>query len=142
LNRRQLLKRVGAASVASILPVKLSQPEEAQANETFDVEQPVLTEDEAKDIANFSLVDFDRAIDSLRFAPAYIVLSPASVRRLYSLLQAHQRDINMTTIEGGWKIMTYRDLPVIRAKSFKDGVIGFGFDKREIVPRLEVLYST
>lgn len=59
------------------------------------------------------LSHLDEAIDMPHRAPTTIIGGRAMGRRINALLQAQQRFIDRTEIDGGFQVMTYRGLPIL-----------------------------
>ena len=72
--------------------------------------------------AQLTLSLLDTALDKPLEYPTHIILSRAMGRRLWSLLQAHQRFIDRTQIEGGFRVPTYNDLPILRVDNQISGL--------------------
>lgn len=64
--------------------------------------------------APLTLAILDEAIDDGLESPTHIILDKSRGRRIWSLLQAQQRFLDRTEVEGGFKVPVYGDLPIIR----------------------------
>jgi len=64
-------------------------------------------------VGNLTLNKMDQSIDQCAFEPDLIITSKAGRRALNSLLVANQRFVDRTEIQGGFRVMTYNDIPVL-----------------------------
>ena len=69
-----------------------------------------------------TLAKLDEAIDANRGNPGLIVTSRAGRRKLNALLVANQRFIGSTEIAGGFRVMTYNDIPVVASTNIPDSL--------------------
>jgi HK97 family phage major capsid protein len=67
-----------------------------------------------------SLSHMDTALDTPAEYPSHAIMSRAMGRKLWSLLQAQQRFIDRVDIEGGFRVPSYNDVPVIRVDNDAD----------------------
>ncbi len=61
---------------------------------------------------NFTLAKLDEAVDAAIGAPDMICASKAGRRKINAALQAQQRFVDTTEVKGGFRVMSYDDIPV------------------------------
>ena len=67
-----------------------------------------------------TLEALDRAIDLNLGNPGLILTSRTGRRKLNALLQAQQRFVDKIEIKGGFKVMSYNDIPVVACSNIPD----------------------
>jgi len=67
-----------------------------------------------------TLEALDRAIDLNLGNPGLILTSRTGRRKLNALLQAQQRFVDKIEIKGGFKVMSYNDIPVVACTNIPD----------------------
>jgi len=67
-----------------------------------------------------TLESLDRAIDLNLGNPGLILTSRTGRRKLNALLQAQQRFVDKIEIRGGFKVMSYNDIPVVACTNIPD----------------------
>lgn len=61
---------------------------------------------------NFTLAKMDETLDACAGSPDVIVTSKSGRRKINAALQGVQRFINTTEVKGGFRVMSYDDIPV------------------------------
>ena len=61
---------------------------------------------------NFTLAKMDEAVDACAGAPDVIVTSKAGRRKINAALQSQQRWVDSIEVKGGFRVMSYDDIPV------------------------------
>jgi len=69
---------------------------------------------------DLTLEKLDEVIDLNIGNPGLIVTSRTGRRKLNALLQAQQRFVDRTEIAGGFRVMTYNDIPVVASTNIPD----------------------
>jgi len=67
-----------------------------------------------------TLAKMDEVIDTCSYEPDMIICSKACARKLNALLQTNQRFIDRIEVKGGFKVMSYNDIPVYRSTNVYD----------------------
>jgi len=67
-----------------------------------------------------SLTKLDQAIDKCALPPNMLVMSRRTRRQLRTLLQASQRFVNTVEVVGGFKVLSYDDIPVFVSTQILD----------------------
>jgi hypothetical protein len=80
----------------------------------------VCTADSGTVPAALTLADLDQALDTVRGNPDMIITSKRTRRRINALLQAQQRFIDKIEVRGGFKVMSYNEVPIFVSSNMYD----------------------
>ncbi len=75
------------------------------------VGQCVMTTDQTGGEA-MTLADLDELVDTCRYNPDMLIMSKRSRRQINALLQSDQQFVNMVEVQGGFKVMSYNQIPI------------------------------
>lgn len=70
-----------------------------------------------------TLAKLDQAIDTCSGDPNMIIASKRSRRVLNQLLQSYQRFVNVVEVKGGFKVITYNNIPIFTSTNIVDTML-------------------
>jgi hypothetical protein len=80
--------------------------------------------------AALTLTKIDETVDQCAGAPDIMIASKQTRRKLNALLQADQRFVNTTEVAGGFRVLSYDDIPIFASTNVTNN---FWFDGTQVV---------
>lgn len=69
---------------------------------------------------DLTLTLLDQAMDAIRGMPTLLLCSKRTRRRIRALLQTQQRFVNVVEIKGGFKVLSYNEVPILVSNQIPD----------------------
>jgi hypothetical protein len=80
--------------------------------------------------AALTLTKIDETVDQCAGSPDIMIASKQTRRKLNALLQADQRFVNTTEVAGGFRVLSYDDIPIFASTNVTND---FHFDGTQVV---------